>query len=137
MAPSATAAIRQTARVTRPSFAQVVSALLAVPVDSIDLVTGDTDRVSLGGGSHSSRSRRHAARLFTKAAPELIAKGKDIAARILETTIDEIAFADGRFAARAATAASTLLELAQEAARLDVEGGFDVVIREAKAGSAD
>jgi len=75
--------------------------------------------------------------LFTKAAPELIAKGKDIAARILETTIDEIAFADGRFAARAATAASTLLELAQEAARLDVEGGFDVVIREAKAGSAD
>jgi CO/xanthine dehydrogenase Mo-binding subunit len=33
------------------SFAQVVSALLAVPVDSIDLVTGYTDRVSLGGGS--------------------------------------------------------------------------------------
>jgi aerobic carbon-monoxide dehydrogenase large subunit len=33
------------------SFAQVVSALLAVPVDSIDLVTGDTDRVNLGGGS--------------------------------------------------------------------------------------
>src|SRR6516162_9350205 len=32
------------------SFAQVVSALLAVPVDSIDLVTGDTDLVSLGGG---------------------------------------------------------------------------------------
>ena len=73
--------------------------MLAVPVDSIDLVTGDTDRACLGGGSHSSRSRRHAARLFTKAAPELIAKGKDIAARILETTIDEIAFADGRFAA--------------------------------------
>jgi len=135
--PRSSSAIKQTARVTRPSFAQVVSALLAVPVDSIDLVTGDTDRVSLGGGSHSSRSMRHAATLFTKAAPELIAKGKDIAARILETTIDEIAFADGRFAARAATAASTLLELAQEAARLDVEGGFDVVIREAKAGSAD
>jgi len=30
------------------SFAQVVSALLAVPVASIDLITGDTDRVSLG-----------------------------------------------------------------------------------------
>jgi hypothetical protein len=42
---------------------------------------------------------RHAARLFTKAASELIAKGKDIATRILETTTDEIAFADGRFAA--------------------------------------
>jgi hypothetical protein len=38
---------------------------------------------------------------------------------------------------RSATAAPTLLALAQEAARLGVEGGFAVVIREAKAGSAD
>src|SRR5207253_11137894 len=37
------------------SFAQVVSALLGVPVAAIDLVTCDTDRVSLGGGSHSGR----------------------------------------------------------------------------------
>jgi carbon-monoxide dehydrogenase large subunit len=109
------------------SFAQVVSALLAVPVDSIDLVTGDTDRVSLGGGSHSGRSMRHAATLFTKAAPELIAKGKDITARILEATTDEIAFADGRFAAPRSNRSFDFLELAQEAARLGVEGGLAVV----------
>ena len=109
------------------SFAQVVSALLAVPVDSIDLVTGDTDRVSLGGGSHSGRSMRHAATLFAKAAPELIAKGKDIAARILETTTDEVAFADGRFAAQRSNRSFDFLELAQEAARLGLEGGLAVV----------
>jgi aerobic carbon-monoxide dehydrogenase large subunit len=109
------------------SFGQVVSALLAVPVDSIDLVTGDTDRVSLGGGSHSGRSMRHAATLFTKAAPELIAKGKDIAARILETTTDEIAFADGRFASPRSNRSFDFLELAQEAARLGVDGGLAVV----------
>src|SRR5439155_1690093 len=45
-------------------FAQVVSALLGVPVAAIDLVTGDTDRVSLGGGSHCGRSMRDAATLI-------------------------------------------------------------------------
>src|SRR5439155_16510929 len=81
------------------SFAQVVSALLGVPVASIDLVTGDTDRVRLGGGSHSGCSMRHAATLFAKAAPELIAKGKALAANLLETTADEVTLADGRFTA--------------------------------------
>ena len=52
-----------------------------VPISSIDLITGDTDRVSLGGGSHSGRSMRHAATLFAIAAPELIGKGKAVAAQ--------------------------------------------------------
>jgi aerobic carbon-monoxide dehydrogenase large subunit len=109
------------------SFAQVVSALLAVPVDSIDLITGDTDLVSLGGGSHSGRSMRHAATLFAKAAPELITKGKVIAARILETSAEEVAFADGRFAASRSNRSFDFLELAQEAARLGLEGELAVV----------
>ena len=109
------------------SFAQVVSALLGVPVAAIDLVTGDTDRVSLGGGSHSGRSMRHAATLFALAAPELIGKGKALTARILETTVDEVAFADGRFAASRSNRSFDFLELAHEAARLGLDGGLAVV----------
>jgi len=109
------------------SFAQVVSALLSVPVDRIDLITGDTDLVGLGGGSHSGRSMRHAATLFAKAAPVLIAKGKAVAARILGTTADEVAFADGRFAAPRSNRSFDFLELAQEAARLGLEGTLAVV----------
>jgi aerobic carbon-monoxide dehydrogenase large subunit len=109
------------------SFAQVVSALLGVPVEAIDLVTGDTDRVSLGGGSHSGRSMRHAATLFALAAPALIGKGKAVAARILATTADEIAFADGRFAAPRSNRSFDFLELAREAARLGLEGELAVV----------
>jgi aerobic carbon-monoxide dehydrogenase large subunit len=82
----------------------------------MDLITGDTDVVSLGGGSHSGRSMRHAATLFAIAAPDLIAKGKVLAAQILGTTADEVAFADGRFAAPRSN--RNFLELAQEAARL-------------------
>src|SRR6516165_2178617 len=109
------------------SFAQVVSALLGVPVAAIDLVTGDTDRVSLGGGSHSGRSMRHAATLFAMAAPELIGKGKAIAAGILETTTDDVAFVDGRFSAPRSNRSFDFLELAQEAARLGLESGLAVV----------
>jgi len=109
------------------SFAQVVSALLGVPVASIDLVTGDTDRVSLGGGSHSGRSMRHAATLFAMAAPELIDKGKAVAAQILGTAADEVAFADSRFATPRTNRSFDFLELAQEAARLGLEGELAVV----------
>jgi len=54
------------------SFAQVVSDLLSVPVASINIITGDTDVVSVGGGSHSGRSMRHAATVMAIAADELI-----------------------------------------------------------------
>ncbi len=43
------------------SFAQVVSDLLYVPVESVNIILGDTDVVKVGGGSHSGRSMRHAA----------------------------------------------------------------------------
>jgi aerobic carbon-monoxide dehydrogenase large subunit len=109
------------------SFAQVVSALLRVPVESVDIIMGDTDVVSLGGGSHSGRSMRHAATLFAKAAPELIAKGKALAARLLDTSADEVAFADGRFAAPRTNRSFDFLELAKEGARLGAEGALALV----------
>ncbi len=59
-----------------------------MPVESIDIIMGDTDIVSVGGGSHSGRSMRHSATVFAKAAPELIAKGKAVAARLLDTDAD-------------------------------------------------
>src|SRR6266566_4423596 len=68
------------------SFAQVVSDLLRVPVESVRIILGDTDVVQVGGGSHSGRSMRHAATVFSKAAIDLIAKGKAIAALVMGTT---------------------------------------------------
>ena len=109
------------------SFAQVVGALLAVPVESIDIIMGDTDIVSLGGGSHSGRSMRHSATLFAKAAPELIAKGKAVAARLLGTSADQVTFADGRFSAPLHNRSFDFLELAREGARLGADGEIALV----------
>ena len=65
------------------SFAQVISDLLHVPAESVRIILGDTDVVHVGGGSHSGRSMRHAATVFSKAAVDLIAKGKAIAAIVM------------------------------------------------------
>ncbi len=109
------------------SFAQVAGALLGVPVGSIDIIMGDTDVVTLGGGSHSGRSMRHSATLFAKAAPELIAQGKALAARLLGTGADRVSFADGRFSAPPDNRSFDFFELAREGARLGAEGELAVV----------
>jgi carbon-monoxide dehydrogenase large subunit len=113
------------------SFAQVVSDLIAVPFESVRIILGDTDVVKAGGGTHSGRSMRHAATVFSMAAVELIAKGKRAAAAILNTAPDHIDFRDGRFAARESNRSFDMLELAQEMTRHrmpeDLAAGLAVV----------
>jgi carbon-monoxide dehydrogenase large subunit len=112
------------------SFAQVVADLIAVPVCAINIIIGDTDVVSVGGGSHSGRSMRHAGTVIVKAVPELIEKGKKIAALALGTSADKVEFNDGRFSSQASNRTFDFLELAKEAERLalpaDLKGGLAV-----------
>src|SRR6187200_2730776 len=99
------------------SFAQVVSDLLHVPVESVKIILGDTDVVKVGGGSHSGRSMRHAATVFSKAAVDLIDKSKKIAALVMDVPPDTVEFTDGRFSARETNRTFDFLELAKEAVR--------------------
>ncbi|MBV8118755.1 MAG: xanthine dehydrogenase family protein molybdopterin-binding subunit, partial [Alphaproteobacteria bacterium] len=109
------------------SFAQVIGAVLHLPVGCIDIIMGDTDIVSIGGGSHSGRSMRHSATLFAKAAPELVTQGKRVAARLLDASPDQVTFSDGRFSAPPDNRSFDFLEMAQEGARLGPEGAIAVV----------
>jgi aerobic carbon-monoxide dehydrogenase large subunit len=99
------------------SFSQVISDLLHVPEESVRIISGDTDVVKVGGGSHSGRSMRHAATVFSKAAVDLIARGKEIAAIVMGAAPDSVSFSDGRFASRDTNRNFDFLELAAEAAR--------------------
>jgi aerobic carbon-monoxide dehydrogenase large subunit len=74
------------------------------------------------GGSHSGRSMRHSATLFAPAAPDLIANGKAVAARLLRASADQVGFADGRFSARPHNLSFDFLELVREGARLGADG---------------
>jgi len=112
------------------SFAQVVADLIGVPVKVINIIIGDTDIVSVGGGSHSGRSMRHAGTVIVKAVPDLIEKGRKITAIILETTADNVEFKGGRFSSPISNRTFDFLELAAEAAQIslppDLKDGLSV-----------
>jgi carbon-monoxide dehydrogenase large subunit len=81
------------------SFAQLVTEWLGVPFERVRLITGDTDTVAAGGGSHSGRSMRMAGIVIGNATRDITAKAKRIVAHIAETGIKDVAFKDGRFTA--------------------------------------
>lgn len=97
------------------SFAQVAADLMGLPFETVQIVIGDTDIVSAGGGSHSGRSMRHAATVLSIGVPQLVTKAKEIAARILDTGADRIEWNDGRLSASGSNVTFNLLELAREA----------------------
>jgi carbon-monoxide dehydrogenase large subunit len=97
------------------SFAQVLVTLLGVPLESVDIVLGDTDLVSAGGGSHSGRSMRHAATVFSIAAERLIEGGKNVAGYLLEAEPAEVRFSDGRFTTPRSAKSFDWFELARAA----------------------
>jgi carbon-monoxide dehydrogenase large subunit len=97
------------------SFAQLVTEFLGVPLDCIRLVTGDTDRVSVGGGAHAGRGMRLASIVIKKSADRIIEKAARIAEHLLETAAADIEFRDGRFAVKGTNHAATLFEVARAA----------------------
>lgn len=96
------------------SFAQVAADLLALPVEIVQIVLGDTDVVSVGGGSHSGRSMRHAGTVITMASMDLIEKAKKITAVILGTEPEQVEWKDGRLSAPNSNRTFDLTELAKE-----------------------
>src|SRR5262249_53813833 len=76
------------------SFAQLITEWLGVPIDSVRLVTGDTDRASVGGGAHSGRALRLGSIVMFNSSNQIIEKGMKIASHVLEAAVDDIAFAD-------------------------------------------
>ena len=102
------------------SFAQVVADLLCVPSETVRIIMGDTDVVKAGGGTHSGRSMRHAATVFSIGAVQMIAKGKRLAAIVLGAGPVQIDFDDGRFSARGTNRSFDFLELAQELTKYDL-----------------
>jgi carbon-monoxide dehydrogenase large subunit len=65
---------------------------------------------------------RHAGTVFSLAATDLIERGKRIAAILLQTSPDKVAFADGRFRAPGVDRTFDFLDLAKAAARAELPG---------------
>jgi carbon-monoxide dehydrogenase large subunit len=98
------------------SFAQCISDWLGVDFNAVHLITGDTDIVPVGGGSNSGRSMRYGSVLMGYAVDEIVAKGKRIAAHLLEASPADIVFRDGAFAIEGTDRRLGLYEVAAAAA---------------------
>jgi aerobic carbon-monoxide dehydrogenase large subunit len=79
------------------TFKQILHERLGLDPAEVRYIDGDTDRVAFGMGTMGSRSTVIGGTALWTAADKVIAKGKKIAARLLEAAEGDIAFADGKF----------------------------------------
>jgi carbon-monoxide dehydrogenase large subunit len=97
------------------TFAQVVSDRLGIPYESIEIVHGDTAKIPFGMGSYGSRSLAVGGSAIFKAVDKVIAKGKKIAAHMLEASEGDIVFEDGAFSIAGTDRKKTFGEIAFQA----------------------
>jgi carbon-monoxide dehydrogenase large subunit len=79
------------------AYAQLAAERLGLPLDKIRVVQGDTAAIAFGRGTGGSRSLPVGGASADAAAQKLIAKGRRIAAHLLEAAEADVAFADGIF----------------------------------------
>jgi carbon-monoxide dehydrogenase large subunit len=96
-------------------FPQLVSEILGVPYGSVDIVTGDSDVVGIGGGSHSDRSMRIGGIVMLDASAKVIEKGREIAVELLEAAAEDITFTDGVYRVTGTDKSIGLFDIAGQA----------------------
>jgi carbon-monoxide dehydrogenase large subunit len=79
------------------TLAQIASERLGVAIDRIEVVHGDTERVPFGMGTYGSRSLAVGGMALVKALDKVIAKGRRIAAHLLEASPADVEFAEGAY----------------------------------------
>ena len=77
------------------TFAQVVADRLGLPMDAVDIVHGDTSKVLFGMGTYGSRSIAVGGTAIVKALDKIIAKGKKIAAHLMEAAEADVEYDRG------------------------------------------
>ncbi|MFQ5534094.1 MAG: xanthine dehydrogenase family protein molybdopterin-binding subunit [Sphingomonadales bacterium] len=79
------------------ALAQIVSDRLGIAIDDVDVIHGDTAKVQYGVGTFASRSLSVGGSAVMMALDKIIAKGRRIAAHMLEAATEDIEFDRGRF----------------------------------------
>jgi carbon-monoxide dehydrogenase large subunit len=94
------------------TFAQIVAGRLGIPVENVTIVHGDTGRVPFGMGTYGSRSLAVGGTAIVKALDKIVAKGRKIAAHLLEAAESDIEFKDGKFGVAGTDRSKTFGEIA-------------------------
>ena len=95
------------------TFAQLAAAELGVPVEDVEVVQGDTDKVQMGTGTFGSRSAVCGGNAIHMSVEKIQDKAKRIAANLLEAAPEDIVNEDGQYFVQGAPAnAKTFQEVA-------------------------
>src|ERR1700733_14206678 len=109
------------------TYTQMVAASLGIAMDRIDVVQGDTD-LATGFGSVGSRSLFVGGTAVAVSTNDLIAKAREKASNLLETSIDDIEYRDGYLGVVGTDRRIGLFEIAgkEHSARLSVDSEGEV-----------
>ena len=80
------------------SYPQMVNEWLALPLDRIRVVQGDTDKIATGRGSFGSRSMTVGGSALKQACEQVVERGRAAAAILLDVDADDLHFAEGSYA---------------------------------------
>jgi carbon-monoxide dehydrogenase large subunit len=82
------------------TYAQIAADLLGLPIEAFRYVQADTRKVRAGNGHGGARSMHMGGSALCKTVDTMVAKGRVIAARLLQATEQQMVFTDGRFVVR-------------------------------------
>ncbi len=98
---------------------QILADQLGVDPHRVNIIQGDTDAVAFGMGTGGSRSTTMSGGAIVMVSEKIIAKGRRLAAYILEAAEGDIEFKDGRFTIAGTDRALGIHELAKVAFQLE------------------
>ena len=93
------------------TLAQLVCDQLGVPLAQVEIVHGDTAKIPFGMGTYGSRSLAVGGTAMVKAMDKIIAKGKKIAAHLMEASVEDIEFKDNVFSVAGTDKTKTLTDI--------------------------
>ena len=79
------------------AFAQILHSKLGIDFDRVRFIQGDTDVVEKGNGTGGSRSSQMGGVAIARASDLVVAKGRRLAAHLLEAAVDDVEFDAGVF----------------------------------------
>jgi aerobic carbon-monoxide dehydrogenase large subunit len=92
------------------TFAQIVANELGIPPEDVTVQHGDTDNTPYGLGTYASRSTPTGGAATAVVSRKIREKAKDIAAHLLETSPEDLEWADDRFVVKGAPDKSATIQ---------------------------
>jgi carbon-monoxide dehydrogenase large subunit len=112
------------------AYAQIVSAVLGVPMETIRLRSADPDMNMVGNPTGGSRSLFGVGSVMLMAAQEVVKKGLALAAEELEAAVEDVEFVEGRYRIKGTDRQVALISLVKKR-----PGALDVDLKDKKVGA--